>query len=159
MGIGGHSAGANLATVTCLRDLKAQEFQFKYQVLDYPPLDLATDPYKKPAPKGSIPPRMAAIFNLCYVDPEKAKDPSVSPVFAAPENLAGMPRALVIVCGGDSLHDEGVRYAELLQAAGTGVKLHDFPGEKHGFTYNRTAGAREAIKLMTEFIRENAHEI
>jgi|LSQX01.1.fsa_nt_gb acetyl esterase/lipase len=57
--------------------------------------------------KGSIPPRMAAVFNLCYVDPEKAKDPSVSPVFAAPEDLAGMPKALVIVCGGDSLHDEG----------------------------------------------------
>ncbi len=82
MAIGGHSAGGNLSTVTCMKAKKAGEFQFVCQILDYPPLDLATNPLDKPRPKGAIPPAMALIFNACYVDPDQAKDPYVSPVYA-----------------------------------------------------------------------------
>lgn len=158
VGIGGHSAGANMATVTCMRNLKSREFSLKYQVLDYPPLDMATSPYEKPNPKGGIPPKFATIFNSCYCDPEAAADPCVSPVFAKTEELKGMPKTLMIVCGRDSLHDEGVKYAGMLRKAGTEVELHDYPTEKHGFTiYKPSDNVREAIRLMAEFIHANAH--
>ena len=39
VGIGGHSAGGNLATVICIKAKESGEFSFKYQVLDYPPCD------------------------------------------------------------------------------------------------------------------------
>ncbi len=160
MGIGGHSAGANMATVTCMRDLKTKEFNFRYQLLDYPPLDIATSPYDKPKPKGCIPPGQALRFNACYIDPENARDPSVSPVFARIDDLKGMPEALVIVCGADSLHDEGVKYAGMLERAGTKVDLHDYSTEVHGFTYYKpSANVAEAVRLMTEFIRINSRSL
>ena len=90
MAIGGHSAGANLSTVTCMKAKKEGTFQFVCQILDYPPLDLATDPRDKPRPKGAISPSMAATFNACYVDPDQARDPYVSPLFAPPQDLAGL---------------------------------------------------------------------
>ena len=123
MAIGGHSAGGNLSTVICMKAKKEGEFQFVCQVLDYPPLDLATSPLKKPQPKGAIPPKMALMFNACYVDPAQAKDPYVSPVYATQEDLAGLPPALFILAGGDSLHDEGLKYCEMLKTAGGRVAI------------------------------------
>jgi acetyl esterase len=99
MAIGGHSAGGNLSTVACIKAKKEGMFQFACQLLDYPPLDLATSPYEKPQPKGCIPPKMAMIFDTCYVDSARARDPYVSPVYATQEDLKGLPPALIILAG------------------------------------------------------------
>lgn len=158
IGIGGHSAGGNLATVTCINNLKTKEFDIGYEVLDYPPLDLATDPYEKPCPKGAISPKDAAMYNLCYVTPEQAGEVGASPVRAKVEELAGMPRTLLLVCGRDSLEQEGIQYAGMLQKAGVWVQLEQFPESVHGFTYYKEDEAvRRAFGVMTAFIRENAH--
>jgi acetyl esterase len=58
---------------------------------------------------------MAAIFDACYIDPTQAKDPFVSPVYATQEELKGLPPALFILAGRDSLHDKGLRYCEMLE--------------------------------------------
>lgn len=154
MAIGGHSAGGNLAAVTCLKSLDTKEFSFVGQILDYPPLDLATSPYDKPCPEGAIPPEKAEQYDLCYTTVEQRKDPLVSPVYADPEDLAKLPPALMILAGYDSLHDEGVKYAELLKDAGVDVELHDFPAEAHAFTYRKTEGAPKAIAAMTDFLKK-----
>jgi len=151
MAIGGHSAGANLATVTCLKAKQDGKFQFVLQVLDYPPLDLATDPFAKPQPKGAIAPQMAAMFNACYVDPAQAKDPYVSPLFAPA--LGGLPPVLIIVAGGDSLHDEGLHYVELLRAAGVVTECHDYPGAPHGFTYRPSADTTDAVAKIAAALK------
>jgi acetyl esterase len=95
LGIMGHSAGAALSTAICMMAKNKKDFKLNFQILDYPPLDVATDPFAKPRPKGAIPPKMARLFNMCYVKPEEAKDPLVSPVFATKEQLTGLPPALV----------------------------------------------------------------
>ena len=132
MAIGGHSAGGNLSTVICMKAKKEGEFQFVCQVLDYPPLDLATSPLKKPQPKGAIPPKMALMFNACYVDPAQAKDPYVSPVYATQEDLAGLPPALFILAGGD----------------------YEYPRAAHGFTYNSSADRNDALEKMVTFLKK-----
>jgi acetyl esterase len=157
IGIGGHSAGANLATVTCMRAKEKGNLSFCFQVLDYPPLDLATDPFKKPNPKHAIPPKEAALYNACYVDAESAKDPYVSPVFANSEQLKGLPPALIILAGGDSLHDEGAQYAEMLKKADVLTALHDFPNSAHGFTYWRSTDTDNALALMADFIHKRCY--
>lgn len=158
IGIGGHSAGGNLATVTCIHNLKKRELDIGYEVLDYPPLDLATDPYQKPCPKGAISPQDAAMYNLCYVTPEQAKEVGASPVLAKTEELIGMPETLLLVCGRDSLEREGIRYAQMLKEAGVQVQLEHFPKSVHGFTYYKEdETVRRAFGLMADFIRENAH--
>lgn len=155
MAIGRHSAGGNLATATCIQANRKKEFRFACQVLDYPPLDLATSPFDKPFPKGAIKPQTAAIYDACYIAPQQAKNPLASPVYASGEDVKGMPPALVILAGHDSLHDEGAKYAELLKQAGAEVELHDFPEEKHGFTYFRSKAVPEAMKLITDFLNKH----
>jgi acetyl esterase len=153
MAIGGHSAGGNLSTVTCMKAKVAGEFQFVCQVLDYPPLDLATSPLDKPRPKGGVPPWMAMVFDACYVDPAEAKHPYVSPVYATREDLEGLPPALLILAGRDSLHDEGLRYWAHLKAAGVPTECHQYPNAAHGFTLNRSDDATDAIRTMVSFLK------
>ncbi len=155
MAVGGHSAGANLATVMCMMANEKKEFGFRFQMLDYPPLDLATDPFAKPFPKGAIPPRIANIFNSSYIDPLDAKDPYVSPVYAEKERLREMPPALVILAEMDSLHDEGKLYAKKLKDAGVEVELLDYKAVAHGFTYEPGAESEDARKKINEYIKNN----
>lgn len=154
MAIGGHSAGGNLSTVTCMKARQEGRFQFVCQVLDYPPLDLATSPFDKPQPEGCIPPNVAAMFDACYVDPAQARDPYVSPVYARPQDLEGLPPALLILAGRDSLHDEGSRYGEMLQAAGVAVECCEYPDAAHGFTLQPSADAADALEKMVAFLRQ-----
>lgn len=155
IGIGGHSAGANLATVTCIRAKERGDLAFRFQALDYPPLDLNTSPCEKEAPPKAISPKMAEAFNACYADDNSSKSPYVSPVFATTEQLSGLPPALLIVAGQDSLHDEGVRYCQMLKDAGVSVELHDFKESEHGFTYSKTPDAKEGHKLIADFINRH----
>jgi len=154
MAIGGHSAGANFSAVTCMRAAREGAFQFVCQVLDYPPLDIATNPYEKPRPKGSLSPKMELMFNDSYVDPGEAKHPYVSPVYASPEDLEGLPPAIFILAGKDSLHDEGILYHNMLVDAGVKSACHEYPDARHGFTYKKSKDAADAIEKMAEFLNQ-----
>jgi acetyl esterase len=154
MAIGGHSAGGNLSTVTCMKAKKAGVFQFVCQVLDYPPLDLATSPFDKSQPVDCIPPKMARVFDACYVNPTQAKDPYVSPVYATQDDLAGLPPVLLILPGRDSLHDEGMKYAEMLKTAGVETVCYEYPNATHGFTLQPSDDTTDALEKMTAFLRK-----
>jgi acetyl esterase len=154
MAIGGHSAGGNLSAVTCMKAKEEGLFQFACQVLDYPPLDLATSALEKPQPTGCIPPEMALMFDACYVDPSQARDPHVSPVYADPEDLKGLPPALFILAGSDSLHDEGLRYREMLADAGVETECYDYPNALHGFTMQPSVDTTDACAKMAAFLEK-----
>jgi acetyl esterase len=156
IGIGGHSAGGNFAAVMCIIAKEKGDFSFKYQVLDYPPCDMSINAFDKPNPKGAISPKMADMFDTCYhgKNIEAAKSPYISPIYAAKEQLSGLPPALLIVAGRDSLHDEGVHYGNLLKEAGVCVEFHDFTDSVHGFTYNKTPDAKKGWSIIAEFIKK-----
>ena len=105
--IGGHSAGANIATTICLMAKRRKEFSFLAQILDYPPLDLASSPYKKFWTEGAILPEIAELFNSAYRKEKEARDSLCSPLFATEEELVGLPDTLLITCERDSLREEG----------------------------------------------------
>jgi len=155
VGIGGHSAGANLATVECMAAKERGDMKYVFQMLDYPPLDLSTSAYDKPQPKNSIPPGQATMFDTSYVKPEQRKNPHVSPVYATLEELTGLPPALLIVAGFDSLHDEGVKYGELLQQAGVSVEKHEFENAAHGFTYKKGEDTDKALEIIADFVKKH----
>jgi acetyl esterase len=154
MAIGGHSAGGNLSAVTCMKARKDGKFQLVCQIMDYPPLDLATSPLEKPQPKGAIPPEMAMMFDACYIDPTQARDPYVSPIYAVEEDLEELPPALFILAGRDSLHDEGLKYFEMLRAAKVVAEVHEYPNAAHGFTYYSSAESTDAFEKMVVFLRK-----
>ncbi len=154
MAIGGHSAGANLSTVMCMKAKAEGTFDFKCQILDYPPLDLATSSYNKPQPKGCIPPKMAAMFDACYIDADQAKESFASPVYATEKEIKGIPPALLILAGQDSLHDEGIRYWHLLENNGISVMCYEYQNALHGFTLKNSDNTKDAVKKIALFLNK-----
>ena len=61
------------------------------------------------------------------------KNPPSTLVPARAEDLTGLPPAYIAVAGHDPLRDDGLRYAELLAAAGVPVEVHNATGLVHGY--------------------------
>lgn len=156
MAIGGHSAGGNISTVVCMMAKKKNEISFKCQVLDYPPLDLATPARKKFYVEGAIPPERAEIFDKCYRREEYAKNSYCSPVFAAVDELKDLPPAIVLTCEIDSLRDEAEEYAKKLIKAGVETTAKRFYGVSHGFAISKfeLPQSSEAHKMMIDGLRK-----
>lgn len=153
--VGGHSAGGNLAAAICLLNKeRGDELNIVYQVIDYAPLDLDTDPAQKPQFPEAIPNDISRIFNACYLEhPEDGRNPLASPVFAP--SLTGLPSALVITAERDSLAAETVGYAKQLEEAGVTVTAKQYAGAAHGFTHNGDlAVAEDAWHLMSDKLKE-----
>ena len=165
MAIGGHSAGGNLAAVTCLRSvLEDAPFRFRLQVLDYPPLDLKTCAFDKFFHPMAIPPQIAIMFDACYIAPGQGGDPLCSPAVAEVEMLKGQPPAVVVTAELDSLRGEGELYAYKLIQAGVPVRARRFLGSAHGFTMTyggrnplmpEDPNAAPALRMMLEALRDH----
>ncbi|CAN5751481.1 alpha/beta hydrolase [soil metagenome] len=134
--VGGDSAGGNLAALVALRAGREGGPPLALQLLVYPATDLTmAHPSIAQNAEGYFltadAMRWFTDHNLSAgVDPA---DPSVSPLFAAPEDLARTPPALVHVAGYDPLRDEGRAYGEALAAAGVAAKVVEYPTMIHGF--------------------------
>ena len=151
--IGGHSAGGNLGAAVCIKDAAEGELGIKGLIIDYAPLDLYTDAYLKPSPKGAIPPKAARVADPSYCHKkEDRKNPLVSPVYATTDQLKAFPPTLVITASGDSLCEEGEKFKDLLIEAGVNVTFKRF-NAKHGFTHSGGADADKAWGMMTEHLK------
>lgn len=158
----GHSAGGNFCAAIGLMENKASKLGLKGIILDYPPTDIATDPFDKPMPKGCLPPQMCRQFNDAYCTPEEAKNPLVSSAFATEDMVKNFPATLVITAGKDSLSFETERLKDTMLHAGVDVTFRRFEDVIHGFTVITPAQARrqpkeyaaslEAWKLMMDFV-------
>ena len=129
----------------------------KLQILDYPPLDLVTDPADKYlACDTVIPPERARMYNAMYCDQEAdLKNPLCSPVFASEKELTGLPEALILTAGLDSLHPEAEKYAAMLLSAGVPVTARCFKNSHHGFT-NQAKDEYEGAHAMILRALKNA---
>ncbi len=154
--VGGHSAGGNFGAAICLKDAERKELGVKCLVLDYPGLDLYTDPYLKPRLKGALLPGLCRIFNASYcIDKEKRKNPLVSPFFASDAKLVTFPPTLIVTAGHDSLRAEAEEFGERLARLGVDVTCRCFEGSFHGFTMGDKPDALEGWRMMTGFLKSN----
>ena len=112
LAVGGDSSGASVTTAARRRR------DLRLQVLVYPATDAAMDtPSHERYATGYYLERdeMRSSWDT-YLGGADPTDPDASPLRA--DDLAGVAPALVLVAGFDPLHDEGVAYAERLQAPG-----------------------------------------
>jgi acetyl esterase len=163
LGIGGHSAGGNLAASVCLLAKERKEFTIKCQIIDYAVLDLATSPREKrprspnllSEERTKLPVELAEKYNDWYL--RKSADglnPLASPLLA--KDLAGLPPALVIAAENDVLCNEDQIYAMRLKEAGVNVQYMLYKGCDHGFTHTGPReAAQDAWMLMAAFLRNN----
>lgn len=142
----GDSAGGNLAAVLALLARDAGETAIRLQALIYPVADygLADDSYRRYAEGYGVLTRAAMQwFQRHYLrSADDAEDWRASPIRAA--SHAGLPPAVIVGAECDVLHDEGVRYAETLRAAGVAVDHREFAGMIHGF-FGMTPAIDDAV--------------
>lgn len=146
----GSSAGANLAATLCLYAKQKGDCFFEYQILNYPLLDLHTDPMEKGG--GSLSGPILYVFNKLYIKPEDALNSLASPVFARKEELTGLPAAIIRTAGDDCLRAEGETYANMLRDAGVTVYLSNADNMPHGY-YEYGFGGTEAPEYLDEPVR------
>ncbi|MFV0244430.1 MAG: alpha/beta hydrolase [Qingshengfaniella sp.] len=152
--IGGHSAGANLATVICQMAARAGTPMPTGQYLDYPFVDAITPIAAKTAPDSTLPVRRMEAYNILYADKEtNLSDPRLSPVACPPEILAQLPTALLIIAGRDPLRHEARRYAGQLIAAGVDTQVGQFATSDHGFVTMRHGAYQAAMALTRDWLR------
>lgn len=135
LALGGDSAGANLAIASCLRMRDAGRLEgIRGMVLCYGVYDgrFDTPSYRRYADPRYVLSREEMLeFWRCYVrSPADYEDPLVSPLRA---DVSGLPPAFMIITERDVLHDENVRMAEKLRAAGVDVSSTVYPGTVHSF--------------------------
>lgn len=153
--LGGHSSGGTIAAALALKAGQTREVAIRLLLLDYPPMDLCTDPAVKPHEGDTvIDPERARAYNILYVDQERAGEPYASPLFATPEMLAGLPRTLVITAGQDTLRLEAEQFAGKLAAAGVRVTMQRFLHSKHGFMTHCREEYVEGHRLYLEMMKE-----
>lgn len=141
--VAGDSAGGNIAAVLSL-DLRGEPVAPAYQMLFFPVTDLSrkSASYAEFADGYFLTEKQMDWYRERYLaDPAQARDPRVSPLLAA--DVAGAAPAYVAVAGFDPLRDEGVAYAERLQAAGVPTQLAREGDLIHAFI-NVTAVSRHA---------------
>lgn len=155
--VGGDSAGAHLATVTCRRLRDEGSDLPALQVLIYPVTDLA-DPdahrsYHDNAEGYVLTAATMRFFADAYVpEVDRRSEPDASPLRA---ELSGLPPALVLTAEYDPLRDEGEAYAAALRDAGVRCTLTRYDGAVHMFAQmGSTAIAarlrREIVQALSE---------
>jgi acetyl esterase len=155
--VGGDSAGGNLAAVSAILARDAGDVVPVFQLLVYPATGAWPDTASHAAfAEGHLLERRAIDwFQGHYVrGPADRTDFRFAPLLA--DDLSGLPDALVVVAECDPLRDEGIAYAERLQAAGSGVELTCYDGMIHAFLSLSGAldAGREAIAHCGRALRE-----
>jgi acetyl esterase/lipase len=161
--VAGDSAGGNMATVLCLLAKERGDVSLVHQSMYYPMTDALTDKdtesYRlfRDGPYGDS--ETMDWFWDSYL-PEQGVtrlESTVSPLRAAPEELAELPPALVIVDENDVLRDQGEAYAARLRDADVPTACVRFNGTMHDFmmldALRDTESTRAAITLAASAFR------
>jgi acetyl esterase len=143
LGVGGDSAGGNLAAVVALTARDRGGPRLRLQLLLYPATDFVTsdDPQRERFERFPLNVITMNWFRDHYLrDAADYGDWRASPLRAA--DLRGLPSAYVLTAGFDPLSAEGAIYAERLLEADVSVEHRHLEQQMHGFlTMGKIIGA------------------
>jgi acetyl esterase len=136
LAVAGDSAGGNMTAAVTLLAKERGGPAIRYQVLMYPVTDgsLSQDTYREFGEGLTLTTAaMSWMWDAYAPKKEDRKKVTASPLRGTPEQLKGLPPALIIVGENDILRDEGEAYARMLMQAGVAVTavralatVHDF---------------------------------
>ncbi|MFB8396263.1 alpha/beta hydrolase [Streptomyces yangpuensis] len=158
--VAGDSVGGNMTAALTLMAKERGGLPLRRQVLFYPVTDASFDTgsYHQFA-EGYFLRRdgMQWFWDQYTTDQTERAQITASPLRATPEQLAGLPPALVITAEADVLRDEGEAYANKLRAAGVPVTAVRYQGIIHDFVMlnvlRGTHAAQSAIDLAVGTLR------
>lgn len=135
LAVAGDSAGGNLSAVVAqlARDNGAPGLVF--QLLWYPSVmwDLSLPSFIENADAPILDTAAVRGFSRWYAGNVDLSTPPTTLVPGRAADLTGLPPAYVAVAGHDPLRDDGIRYADLLAAAGVPVTLDRADTLVHGY--------------------------
>ncbi|WP_210495451.1 alpha/beta hydrolase [Patulibacter sp. SYSU D01012] len=167
--VAGDSVGGNMSAALTLLAKERGDVTFRGQALLYPVTDAAFDTasYHEFA-EGFFLRRdaMQWFWDQYTTDEAERAQITVSPLRATTEQLAGLPRALVITAEADVLRDEGEAYARSLRRAGVDVASTRYGGMIHDFmmlndlraTNGATAAIAQAAAFLADVLRAPDHQ-
>jgi acetyl esterase len=165
MAIAGDSAGGNIATVACLMAKQRSHLRISAQLLFYPVTSAGFDSESfKQFEKGPWLTKAATqwFWDQYLPDVTRRTEPWASPLLAPKEQLAGLPRTLIITSENDVLRDQGEEYGRKLMMSGAKVVTTRYIGTIHDFAMlNQLADAaptRAAIAQAIDFLRSALSE-
>ncbi|KAK2750358.1 hypothetical protein FQN57_003838 [Myotisia sp. PD_48] len=163
IGVGGSSAGGNLAAIMAHRNNQRSLPAFKLQLLNVPVMDNTADvtnnrSYRDYEHTPALPAAKMLWYRNHYLpNKEDWAKPESSPLFYPGEedpksSWNGLPYAVVVVGELDVLREEGEQYAAKLKKAGVEHELHVMPGQGHPFLAmdGVLEAGRQAITFMVE---------
>jgi acetyl esterase len=160
LAVAGDSVGGNMTAAATLMAKNRGDVRFSAQALFYPVTDARFDTgsYQEFA-EGYFLRRdgMQWFWDQYTTSEEDRNQITASPLRAGLEQLAGLPRALVITGQADVLRDEGEAFAARLRQARVPVTAVRYQGIIHDFVMlnplRETNAAEAAITQATAFLR------
>ena len=134
IGVGGDSAGANLAATAAHQCRYEGAHKIAFQLLIYPAVEMAFSYPSHRLDEIGLPvlgSTMLWFRDLYLTSVEEQKDWRASPLHA--QSFSNLPPAYALTAGFDPLADEGAAYVAKLFDAGVPVFHRHFPGQIHGF--------------------------
>ena len=152
LGVGGDSAGGNLAAAVAIKCRDKKLVDLAFQMLVYPCTghDGSLPSALSNAEGFGLTSKAMRWFELQYIGGvDDLRNPYAFPATA--DNFAGLPPAIVVTAEYDPLADDGKLYARALEEAGVKVIFKEYEGAIHGF--NALAGvAPEIATEVQEFL-------
>ena len=157
LGVGGDSAGGNLATVLAVHAAE-KGIPLALQLLIYPGTDFTGETRSKElfSDRGLVLTRTFIEKAKAAYLPDSAdwSDPDAAPLLRT-ELPTGLAPAHVVTAGFDPLRDEGEAYADMLEGAGVAVSRVRYPSLVHGFLHLVGAGheCKAAVRDIADTLR------
>lgn len=136
--VAGDSAGGTIAAVIAQQARDNADGPIPpiaFQLLWYPSTmwDQTLPSFTENATGEVLDVKAIADFSRWYAGDTDLSNPPAGMAPGRAENLANLPAAYIAVAGHDPLRDDGIRYAELLAAAGVSVEVHNAGSLVHGY--------------------------
>ena len=135
LAVAGDSAGGNIAAVIAQRARDNGGPPIAFQLLWYPATlwDSSLPSFTENADAVILDAKAVADFSRWYAGEIDMSNPPPGMAPGRAQNLAGLPPAYIGVAGHDPLRDDGIRYGELLAAAGVPVEVDNAETLVHGY--------------------------
>jgi acetyl esterase len=133
--VAGDSAGGTIAAVMAQQARDNAGPPIAFQLLWYPSTmwDPSLPSFSENATAPILDVAAVAAFSRWYAGEVDMSDPPPAMAPGRAKNLANLPPAYVAVAGHDPLRDDGIRYGELLAAAGVPVEVDNAETMVHGY--------------------------
>jgi len=158
IGVGGDSAGANLAAGVAIKARDTGDINLAFQLLIYPCNDVEMkydSAYNNGVGYGLSTQAMEWFWEQYLSKKSDAKNPYAVP--ASAKDFRGVAPAIITTAEFDPLLDDGYNYADLLRKAGVPTVYREYEGVIHG--YFTLAGITPEANVLHNFVADEINAI